>query len=265
MLWSETTINEFIRSLKPVKVNAAFIQRVISLMDLTSLNETDDEDSIARLCDKARTPFGHVASVCVSPQFVRLIAAEFAGTLIKVDTVANFPEGAFSLENVLIEIGRALQDGAQEIDVVFPYAKYLAGDKAYARNFVESCKAACGNKVTLKIILETGEFQELGSIFDAAYDAVLAGADFIKTSTGKTKQGATLEAAAILLLVARELNGKLKRNVGVKVSGGIHHLQQAANYIELADKILGKNWVKAETFRIGTSTLMDELLKEVQS
>lgn len=261
MSWSEQKITEFIQTLKPVKASPALIERVISLLDLTSLNETDTEESIAFFCAKAQTSYGNVASVVVYPKFVRLVAAQFANTSIKAGTVANFPQGNTDLESVLIEIGRALQDGVQEIDVVFPYAKYLAGDKAYARDFVESCKAACGDEVILKIILETGAFPDLGSIFDAAYDVLLSGADFIKTSTGKIEKGATLEAAAVMLVVIRELNTKLKRRIGMKVSGGISDLQQAAYYIELADEILGRNWVKPDTFRIGASKLMDELLK----
>lgn len=260
MQWSEV-VKEHVQALKPVEVNAALVRRITSLIDLTSLNETDTEDSIARLCEKAQTPFGHVAALCVYPSFVRMIAAEFAGTPVKAATVANFPKGSDSLETVLVEIGQALEDGAQEIDVVFPYSRYLAGERQYAHSFVAACKAACGEEVTLKVILETGALSEITIIADASYEALTAGADFIKTSTGKLAEGASIEAAATMLLVIQHLSSQLKRPLGLKISGGIRELQQAAQYIELADGIMGKTWVSPATFRIGASKLVDEIMR----
>jgi deoxyribose-phosphate aldolase len=254
MQWSEA-IKEYIQALKPVKSNQALLQKMLSLMDLTSLNETDTEASIAAFCEKAQTPVGHVAAVCVYPQFVRLVADTFAGTHVRAATVANFPEGTAPLESVLIEIGRAIQDGAQEIDVVFPYLRYLAGEQQYAHTFVETCKAACGDNVIFKVILETGALGDPAIIADASFIALSAGADFIKTSTGKIAEGATLEAAATMLLVIRHIGHKLKRPVGFKVSGGVKEWHQAVQYIELADQIMGQDWVKPATFRIGASKL----------
>lgn len=260
MEWSKV-IKQYTEILAPVPVNAEVLQKVTTLLDLTSLNESDTESSISAFIEKAYTSFGHVAAVCVYPQFVRLVAAEFAETDIKAATVANFPEGIFSLEKVLLEIGRALQDGAQEIDVVFPYRRYLAGDKVYAQTFVTACKAACGEKVTLKIILETGVLQDLSMIAAASKDALLAGADFIKTSTGKTAIGASVEVAATMLLVIKELQPQLQRRIGIKVSGGLTDISVAAQYIRLADQIMGKTWVSPDTFRLGSSKLIDAIVK----
>ncbi|MEQ1790288.1 MAG: hypothetical protein ABL857_07585, partial [Rickettsiales bacterium] len=155
------------------------------------------------------------------------------------------------------------QDGAQEIDVVFPYSRYLAGETQYAHTFVSSCKAACGDAMTLKVILETGALNDIAIIADACFETLAAGADFVKTSTGKIAEGATLEAAATLLLVIRHMLPQLKHNVGLKISGGIRELQQAAQYIELADRIMGREWVTPDTFRIGASKLVDEIVKEM--
>lgn len=259
MQWSDAIAAQ-IKSLKPVKQDVALADRIIRLIDLTSLNDTDSEASIATFCEKARTSFGHVAAVCVFPRFVRLIANEFAGTQIQTATVANFPEGTDSLEEVLVQIGAAIQDGAQEIDVVFPYSRYLAGERQYAQNFVSACKAACGDNVLLKVILETGALIEAPIIADASFDALAAGADFIKTSTGKIPQGATLEAAATMMLVIQHIQPQLKRRLGIKISGGIRTLEQAAQYVELADQILGKQNITAQTFRIGASKLVDEII-----
>jgi deoxyribose-phosphate aldolase len=261
MYWTDA-IKEYTQALQPIKSNPALIQRLISLIDLTSLNSADTEASIATFCEKAHTSFGHVAAVCVYPGFVRQVVAQFVGTSIKVATVVNFPEGNDKLEDVLIEIGHALQDGAQEIDVVFPYTRYLAGERQYAHTFVQSCKAACGDNVVLKVILETGALIEPSIIADASYDALTSGADFIKTSTGKLSEGATLEAAATMLLVIRHTMPQLKHAVGLKVSGGIREIAQAAQYVELADKIIGREWVNANNFRIGASKLVDEMIKE---
>lgn len=261
MYWPEA-IKEHLEVLKPVNVNIALLERMIGLIDLTSLNDHDTESDIAIFFEKAQTSLGHVAAVCVYPQFVSLGAAQFAGTAIKVATVANFPDGSSSLESVLIEIGRALADGAQEIDVVFPYHRYLAGEQQYAQTFISACKAACGEQVTLKVILETGALLDPAIIADASWEAIAAGADFIKTSTGKIAQGASLEAVAAMLLVIHHAMGQLKKHVGIKVSGGLKTIQQAAQFIELADNIMGRDWVNASTFRLGSSKLLDEILAQ---
>ena len=259
MEWSDA-IHEHIASLKPVNADQSLYRRLFSLIDLTSLNDTDTESSIATFCEKARGPLGYVAGVCVYPRFLRLVATQFANSPIQAVTVVNFPEGSSSLDDVMIEIGRALEDGAQEIDVVFPYLRYLSGEQKYAHTFVEACKAACGDTVLLKVILETGVLKDPSIIADAAFDALTSGADFVKTSTGKIPEGATLEAAAVMLMVIQHLQPKLNRPLGCKVSGGIQHIQQAAQYVELADRILGRTAIMPDTFRIGASKLVDELV-----
>lgn len=262
MEWTEA-VKTCIQNLKPVSIGAAEAKRIISLIDLTRLIENDTESDIAQFCDQAETVYGHVAAVCVLPQFVRLMAAQFTNKPVKVATVANFPEGTAPLDDVLIEISRAIEDGAHEIDVVFPYARYLAGERNYARAFVTTCKSACGDNVVLKVILETSALQDPALLADACYDVLRAGADFVKTSTGKLAEGATLQSAATLLLVVRHLLPQLARPLGVKVSGGIKTPGEAAQYIELADQILGKDWVTPATFRIGASQLLNNLLKEI--
>jgi len=262
MYWADA-IREYTTALKPVMTTPPLMQRMLGLIDLTSLNTDDTEAGIAAFCQKAQLPFGHVAAICVYPQFVRLVSAQFAGTPVKVATVVNFPEGASPLDEVLIEISNALQDGAQEIDVVFPYLRYLAGERQYAQTFIAACKAACGDQVALKVILETGALMDPVLIADASLDALTSGADFIKTSTGKIPEGATLEAVAAMLLVIRHAAPQLKRNLGIKISGGVREVQQAAQYMELAENIMGHEWVKADTFRIGASKLVDEIMKEM--
>ncbi|HTM63942.1 MAG TPA: deoxyribose-phosphate aldolase [Gammaproteobacteria bacterium] len=262
MQWTEA-IDAHVRALSPVKTDMALLRRIYSLIDLTSLNDNDTESSIAEMCEKAQSSLGHVAGVCVFQSFIPMIAANFSGSQIKTVGVANFPEGENSLENVLAEISQNLQAGAQEIDVVFPYQRYLAGEQQYAHQFVNVCKSACGDNVKLKVILETGALQDPAIIADAAYEALAAGADFIKTSTGKISEGATLEAAAAMLMVIKHTEPQIKHRLGFKASGGIRTIEQAAQYVELADRIMGGNWVTPATFRIGASKLVDEILSGV--
>lgn len=260
MKWSDA-IREQIELLKPVTIDQMLKMRLVKLLDLTTLNDIDTEASVALFCEKAETIYGHVAAVCVYPTFVRLVADQLSGSTIKTATVVNFPEGSDTLESVLLQIGHVLQDGAQEVDVVFPYHRYLAGEQKYAQTFVSACKAACGEDVILKVILETGALSDPAIIADAAYDVLSAGADFVKTSTGKIAEGATLEAVATMLLVIRHITPQIRRQVGCKVSGGIRSLQQAVQYVQLADQILGPDWVMPDTFRIGASKLIDEILR----
>lgn len=259
MQWSDI-VSHLLRDLETPAQEMALARRLYSLVDLTSLNDTDTRESIALFSEKARSGLGEVAAVCIYPAFVSQVATEFSGTTIQTATVVNFPSGDADLEAVLVEIGRAIQDGATEIDVVFPYKRYLAGEKHYAQSFVASCKAACGDGVHLKVILETGALQDLALIAEASHDALMNGADFVKTSTGKIAEGASLEAAAVMLSVVKQLQPQLQRPLGVKVSGGIREMAQAGAYVALADRVLGLSAVTPATFRIGASKLVDELL-----
>lgn len=246
--------HDAIQAYFPIKVGEIDPQKIMRLIDLTSLNDTDTESSLIPFLSKAHNPLGDVAAICVYPKFLRFVAASSS---IKIAAVVNFPHGTDALESVLIEINQAIQDGAKEIDLVFPYRRYLAGDRDFACDFIRACKAACGKTIVLKVILETGALLDLNVIADASRDAFLAGADFIKTSTGKIPAGATLEAAAVMLLVAKAMNDQK----GVKISGGIKSVEQAAEYLILAERILGKNGVTPKVFRLGASRLVDELLR----
>jgi deoxyribose-phosphate aldolase len=243
------------------EINAALARRLMSLVDLTSLNDTDTEASLPALFEKAQNALGHVASVCVLPRFAGLAKAAFTGTPVRVCTVANFPAGTASVESVLRDINAALEAGADEIDVVFPYTRYLTGDHTAAHDFVETCKAACGEQAILKAILETGALGAAAVIEEASAVVIDAGADFIKTSTGKIAVGATPTAATAMLTVIQQTLTQTGRQVGFKASGGIREVKDAARYLVLADEVLGKAHVTPATFRIGASLLVDRLLE----
>lgn len=234
-------------------------QKIFSLIDLTDLSDTVNSENIKSLCHTAIRPFGHVAAVCIYPAFVQQAAKALANTPVKIATVVNFPHATDSIDTVVSAINKAVQDGAHEIDVVFPYLKYLTGEKRVAQNFIRACKETCGTSILLKVILETGILQDLEIIKNASEDMLIAGADFLKTSTGKVAVGATLEAAEVMLFTIKSMSIKLSRPLGLKVSGGIRTKETAVQYIELAEKIMGYEWVNPQHFRIGASQLVDQL------
>lgn len=229
----------------------------LSLIDLTNLDEGAQEYQILYLCERAIKY--SVAGVCVYPQFVATVREILAPQKIKVATVANFPEGNHPLKDTLAIINSALEKGADEIDVVFPYQQYLIGDVIKACDYIRECKKVCGDK-TLKVILETGAFVDSDQILPASIDVIAAGADFLKTSTGKIAEGATLLAAIMMLLAIKEAQSKNSQAVGLKISGGIKQLPQVLSYFALVRKIISDDFLKPSTFRIGASSLLDELI-----
>lgn len=234
---------------------AAIARRSLPLLDLTSLNDGDDADSTASLCAKAVTPVGHVAAVCLWPSFVSQAKQLLAGSGVKVATVVNFPGGSFGANKVVDQIERALAAGADEIDVVMPYADVMTGTGQRAADHLAACRTACGTAV-MKVILESGALAKPVLVERAAAIAVAAGADFLKTSTGKVPAGATLSAARIMLEACKGA----PRRVGFKASGGIRDLAAARDYLALADSICGPDWVSPDNFRFGASGLLDAIL-----
>ena len=229
--------------------------RALALLDLTSLNDTDTEETVKTLCAKSHGEFGHTAAVCIWPRFVKLAKEELKGTPVRVATVVNFPHGGTDIEATVAETKQAIADGADEIDVVLPYKAFMDGDTASAKALLDATRKACAGK-TMKVIIESGVLAHANTIAEASRLSIACGADFIKTSTGKTPVSATLEAANVMLEVIRE-SGK---PVGFKASGGVRSTEQAADYMTLADKIMGPKWISLMTFRFGASGLRDSLL-----
>lgn len=229
--------------------------RLIGCLDLTSLNRDDTEEKISVLCQKATTPFGHVAAVCVYPQWVAFAKKKLKKTPIKIATVVNFPEGGNDFKQMKEEIKKSLGSGADEIDAVFPYRDFLNNNFDTCKRFLEIVQREC-EKYTSKIILETGELKHTSAIAAATSLCLNYDVNFIKTSTGKTPISATVAAANVILETIRD-SGK---NVGFKASGGIREFEEARKYLILSEVILGENWASAEHFRIGASSLLDNLL-----
>lgn len=235
----------------------------LTLMDLTSLNDTDSSDSIVQLCRQASTAVGDTAAICIYPQFIILakrVLAELGLGHIKVATVTNFPMGAADVALAVKQTEQAIKLGADEVDVVFPYRALMQGDEDIGFDLVKACKEACGKDITLKVIIESGELMQPELIKRASEISIDAGADFIKTSTGKVAVNATLDAAEVMLQVIKEKNP----NVGFKAAGGVKTAADAQAYLNLAYALLGKDWVKPSLFRFGASSLLGNLLTELE-
>src|SRR5215203_769564 len=230
--------------------------RALTCLDLTDLSETCSDHAVEALCARALTPHGPVAAVCLWPQFVSRAREALQGSTIRLATVANFPGGGEDIERAVEDVEGALRDGAQEIDLVMPYGAFLRGDVTTARDMIAAVRDVIDQGRTLKVILETGALGQSERVAAASRLAIEAGADFLKTSTGKIAVSATLEAAAAMLEAIRAAS----RPVGLKVSGGLRTLKDAAAYFQLADRLMKPEWAAPETFRIGASGLYEALI-----
>lgn len=230
-------------------------RRALACLDLTNLDEGCDSAAITDLCARARTPHGPVAAVCVWPRFVAQARAELDGSGVRVATVVNFPGGDDALAVTLAETSGALAAGADEIDLVVPWRKLLAGHPERVADRTRAIKAICGPAV-LKTILETGELRDPALIRMASDRALEGGADFLKTSTGKVEVNATLEAAEILLRAILASG----RDVGLKPAGGVRTTADAGVYLALCDRMMGPDWARPERFRIGASGVLTALV-----
>jgi deoxyribose-phosphate aldolase len=236
-------------------------KEAIALMDLTTLNDDDTDAKVIDLCHQAHSLAGDTAAVCIYPRFIPVArkTLKAQGTAyIKIATVTNFPHGSDDIAIALAETKAAVAYGADEVDVVFPYKALMEGNETVGYELVKACKEACGD-ILLKVIIESGELHTSELIRKASEIAIDAGADFIKTSTGKVPVNATLDAARIMLSVIKEKNP----DIGFKAAGGVKDAQTAKAYLDLAREILGDDWVTADHFRFGASSLLNNLLAEL--
>ncbi len=239
--------------------------RALTLMDLTTLNEDDTDAKVIALCQQAKTIFGNTAAICIFPRFIPVARKTLhaQGTPeIRIATVTNFPHGNDDIEIAVAETRAAIAYGADEVDVVFPYRALMKGNEEIGFELVRACKDVCETSmVTLKVIIESGELQSEDLIRRASSIAINAGADFIKTSTGKVKVNATPESARTMLEVIREMD--VQESVGFKAAGGVRTAEDAAYYLAMADEIMGPNWVSVDRYRFGASSLLGSLLNDL--
>jgi deoxyribose-phosphate aldolase len=245
------------------------LDTAISMIDLTTLEGQDTPGKVRAMCAKARRPdpadptAPPVAAVCVYPDLAGLAATEVKGTGIHVASVATaFPSGRSTLDVKLAETRYVIEAGADEVDMVIDRGAFLAGDYQLVYDEIAAVREACGQRAHLKVILETGELVTLDNVRRASWLAMLAGADFIKTSTGKVSPAATPPVALVMLAAARDYAQATGRRVGVKVAGGVRTAKDAIRYLVLVRETAGPEWLTPALFRIGASSLLNDLLMQ---
>ncbi len=243
---------------------------LLHCLDLTSLHTEDSEITILPLVkrinqwEEEHPDLGNVAAICVYPIFAEIVRASLEAGQVKLACVTGgFPSSQTFTEVKVAETAMALMEGAEEIDTVFPVGKFLCGDYEALCDELQELKETCRDEHLLKVILETGALRTAANIKKAAILAMYAGADFIKTSTGKEQPAATPEAAYVMCRAIKEYHALTGRRVGFKAAGGIRTIHDALIYYTIVKETLGKEWLKSETFRIGASGLYDTLLKEI--
>ena len=252
---------------KESKVQA--LKLALSMIDLTTLEGMDTPGKVIQLCHKAKEPHAAlpnlptVAAVCVYPNMVPVAKKALRGTDINIASVATaFPSGMSTLDAKIEETQQVVDDGADEVDMVISRGEFLKGNYSYVYDEIVAVKKACGD-AHLKVILETGELQTYENVRKASDLAMHAGADFIKTSTGKIKPAATQPVTLVMLEAIRDYFYDTGRMVGMKPAGGIRKAKQAIQYLVLVKETLGTDWLTPEYFRFGASSLTNDLLMQI--
>ncbi len=256
------------RSIK-TESKVAALKLAISMCDLTTLEARDTEGKVIQLCNKAIRPHESldvpsVAAVCVYPNMVRTAKKCLEGSKVKVASVATaFPSGMSNLKFKLDETKYAVNEGADEIDMVISRGHFLAGEYNYVFDEIAAVKNASG-AAHLKVILETGELSTLDNVRKASDLAMYAGADFIKTSTGKVQPAATLPVTCVMLEAIRDFYFRENKMIGMKPAGGIATAKLAIQYLVLLRETLGNAWLTPDWFRFGASSLVNDLLMQIK-
>jgi deoxyribose-phosphate aldolase len=257
------------RSLKK-EAKVAGLRLAIRMMDLTTLEGKDTPGKVLPMCRKALAPWpsdpsiGPVAAVCVYPNLVPVARRALAGSGVKVASVATaFPGGQSPLDVKLADVRRAIELGADEIDMVIDRGAMLSGDYARVFDEIAATREACGG-AHLKVILETGELGSYDVVRRASDVAMAAGADFIKTSTGKVQPAATPAVTLVMLEAIRDHYGATGRRIGMKPAGGVRTAKQSLHYLVLVKETLGDAWLTPDLFRFGASALLNDILMQLE-
>ena len=259
-----------IRDAAAANQNAEVYKFCLSAIDLTTLSCCDSEESVEAMARRAAEfdmDYPHlqnVASICVYPPFVETVGLNIDGTPLRITSVAGgFPSSQTFLEVKMLEVAMAIENGADEVDVVVNVGKILSGAYDEAANEIEVLRGE-SDGATLKVILETGALKSPEMIYNASLLAMAAGADFIKTSTGKIDVSATPEAAVVMCKAIKEYHEKTGRKVGFKAAGGVRTAEDAALYYTIVKEILGEEWLTTDLFRIGASSAANNILSAIE-
>lgn len=265
----EAAVKRIIKEKVPENDNVDVKKFLMGSVELTTLKTTDSEESVLAFTEKvnrfedAYPELPHVATICVYPCFAQIVSQSLEVEGVEVACVSgSFPSSQALLEVKIAETALALKDGATEIDIVMSVGKYLSGDYETLCDEIAELKAVCGDK-KMKVILETGLLPSPSDIKRASILAMYAGADYIKTSTGKEKPAATPEAAYVMCQAIKEYYEKTGIQIGFKPAGGLNTVNDALVYYTIVKEVLGEKWLTNEWLRLGTSRLANLLLSEV--
>jgi len=252
----------------PPGSNKELLKQIFGLIDLTTLSEQDNIKNVSLLCDRvnqqvdAYPDMPSVAAICIYPELVAVVKEKLDNPLISIASVGGgFPASQTFTNIKVMEIEQAIIQGAEEIDIVMPVGKFLMDDLEYVDYEIQVIKQRVGS-VHLKVILETGSLKDLSLIRKASLLSIGAGADFIKTSTGKISPGATPEAMVVMCCAIRDYYNRTGKKIGIKPAGGISDTRTALLYYHIVKEILGEEWLNRERFRIGASRLANRILGE---
>ena len=253
----------------PVTHDKRLLMSILNMIDLTSLNTTDNKSHIIHFTGRVNSFSGrysnipNVAAICVFPNFVSVVKEKLTSRNVKIAAVAGAFPSSQTFRNIKVtECKMAVEAGADEIDIVIPVGAFLGNDFASVADEIREIKAAIGDK-TLKVIVESGLLVEYEHIFKASMIAMDAGADFIKTSTGKTAVSSTPEAAFVMCRAIADFYSETGIKVGFKAAGGIVNPVDAINYFKITEFCLGEEWLNNSLFRIGASRLANNILSEI--
>ena len=245
------------------------LKMVVSMTDLTTLEGKDSPGKVMQMCAKAIRPdprdpsVPSVAAVCVYPNLVPAAVRALQGSDVRVASVAtSFPSGQFPIDGRLDEVRRAVEAGADEIDMVINRGAFMQGDYRKVYDEVAAVKEACGS-ARLKVLLETGELETYDNVRRASHIGMEAGGDFIKTSTGKVSPAATMPVTLVMLEAIREFYLSTGKRVGMKPAGGIRTAKQSLHYLVMVKETLGDDWLTPDLFRFGASTLLNDVLMQI--
>ena len=245
-------------------------QFLLNSVELTTLKTTDSEDSVLKFVEKVNEfddkypELGHVATVCVYPNFAKICHDTLENENVEIACVSGcFPSSQSFLEVKIAETALAVKDGATEIDIVMPVGKFLSGDYDGVAMEIQELKSVCGER-SMKVILETGCLKTAVNIKKASVIAMYAGADYIKTSTGKLEPAATPEAAFVMCQAIKEYYEKTGIQIGFKPAGGMKTVKDAMTYYTIVKEVLGDKWLTNKWLRLGTSSLANKLLSEIE-
>jgi deoxyribose-phosphate aldolase len=267
----KSAVEQILSQSENFQIDKSALSQCLGFIDITSLNTTDNETSISEFVDKVNhfsdvyPHLPNVAAICVYPSFVSVVKSILVEDVAIASVAGGFPSSQTFTEVKVAEAAMACMEGANEIDIVLPTGKFFEEKYEEIAEEIHEIKSACRGDVHLKVIIESGSLRNCSEIKKASVLSIISGADFIKTSTGKTPVSATPEAVYVMCTAIKEWFEKTNQKVGIKVSGGVSKAEDAVAYYSIVKAVLGDEWLNSSLFRFGASRLANSILSEIEN